>query len=157
MLAAIVNHPSVFWLGWKHASAHYFLGLCDSCDTRSQSISQFPLELFLQHFFCWRVLLLQFLRPRSKPKLANALWVKPCWKVELEEFTKIFLSGPIFMNLNYFRQNIWRLSSVQFHFWYVFGTSRTQPTAEEGFRIESVSIQAGCRKDVNEMLRTSWM
>ena len=60
-------------------------------------------------------------------------------------------TGPIFLNLNYFRQNIWRLSSVQFHFWYIFRTSWTQLTAAEGFTIESVSIQAGCRKDVNEI------
>ena len=33
----------------------------------------------------------------------SALWVKPCWKVDIEEFTKMFPSGPIFMNLNYFR------------------------------------------------------
>ena len=50
-----------------------------------------------------------------------ALWVKPCWKVEIGEFTKMFPSGPIFMNLNYFRQNIWRFSTVQFHFWYILG------------------------------------
>ena len=86
-----------------------------------------------------------------------ALWVKPCWKVEIEEFSKMFPSGPIFMNLNYFRQNIWRLSSVQFHFWCIFGTSWTHLTAEEEFTIESVSIQAGCWKDMNEILRTSWM
>ena len=49
----------------------------------------------------------------------NALWVKLCWKVVIGEFTRMFPSGPIFMNLNYFRQNIWRLSSVQFHFWFV--------------------------------------
>ena len=86
-----------------------------------------------------------------------ALWVKPCWKMEIEEFTKFFPSGPTFMNLNYFRQNIWRLSSVQFHFWCIFGTSWTHLTAEEEFTIESVSIQAGCWKDMNEILRTSWM
>ena len=92
---------------------------------------------------------------------ANALWVKHCWKVEIEELTKMFPSGPIFMNLNYFRQNIWRLSSVQFHFWYIFGTSWTQPTAGEGFTIESVSIQAGCwriwinfRDELNTSLKT---
>ena len=86
-----------------------------------------------------------------------ALWVKLCWKVVIGGFIKMIPSGPIFPNLNYFRQNIWRLSSVQFHFWHIFGTSWTQPTAAEGFTIESVSIQAGCRKDVNEVLRTSWM
>ena len=51
----------------------------------------------------------------------TALWVKPCWKVEIGEFTKMSPSGPIFMNLNYFRHNIWRFSSVQFHFWYMWG------------------------------------
>ena len=87
----------------------------------------------------------------------SALWVKLCWRVVIGGFTKMIPSGPIFRNLNYFRQNIWRLSSVQFHFWYIFGTSWTQPTTAEAFTIESVSIQAGCRKDVNEVLRTSWM
>ena len=41
-----------------------------------------------------------------------ALWVNSCLKVEIEEFARMFPSGPIFMNLNYFRQNIWTLSSV---------------------------------------------
>ena len=52
---------------------------------------------------------------------SNALWVKLCWKVVIGKFTKMIPSGPIFLNLNYFRQNIWRLSSVQFHFWYILG------------------------------------
>ena len=86
-----------------------------------------------------------------------ALWVKLCWNVVIGGFTKMIPTGPIFLNLNYFRQNIWRFSSVQFHFWHIFGTSWTQPTAAEGFTIESVTIQVGCRKDVNEVLRTSWM
>ena len=30
-------------------------------------------------------------------------------------------SAPIFLTSHYFRQNIWRLSSVQFHFLYIFG------------------------------------
>ena len=82
----------------------------------------------------------------------NALWVKLCWKVVIGDFTKMISSGPIFLNLNYFRQNIWRLSSVQFLFWYIYlGTSWIQSTAEEGFTIGPVSIQAGCRKDVNKI------
>ena len=85
----------------------------------------------------------------------NTLWVKLCWKVVIGGFTKMISLGPIFLNLK--RQIIWRSSSVQFHFWHIFGTSWTQPTAAEAFTIESVSIQAGCRKDVNEVLRTSWM
>ena len=72
---------------------------------------------------------------RAGERRSNALWVKPCWKVEIEEISKMFPSGPIFTNLNHFRQNIWRLSSVQFHFWYLFRTSWTQPTAEEGITI----------------------
>ena len=55
----------------------------------------------------------------------------------------MFPPGPIFMNPNY------RILEVQFHFWYILGTSWTQPTAEEGFTLESVSIQADCMKDVN--------
>ena len=40
-------------------------------------------------------------------------------------FTKIsrrelFSFAPIFLRSNYFRQNIWGLSSAQFHFWYIF-------------------------------------
>ena len=87
----------------------------------------------------------------------NALWVKLCWRVVIGGFTKMIPSGSIFLNLNYFIKNVWRSSSVQFHFWHIFGTSWTQPTAAEGFTIESVTVQAGCRKDVNEVLRTSWM
>ena len=51
----------------------------------------------------------------------NALWVKLCWKVVIGGFAKMISSGPIFFNLIYFRQNIWRLSSVQFHFWFMLG------------------------------------
>ena len=53
-----------------------------------------------------RFLLVTFVRS------INALWVNFCLKVEIEEFARMFPSGPIFMNLNYFRQNIWTLSSV---------------------------------------------
>ena len=40
MLATMVNHLSVSWLRWKHA-----------CDTRCQSLSHFPLELFYNTSF----------------------------------------------------------------------------------------------------------
>ena len=62
---------------------------------------------------------------------------------------------PHFSESQYFRQNIYPLSSFTFDL--CLGTSWTQPTAEEEFTIESVSIYAGGRKDMNEIFRTSWM
>ena len=44
-----------------------------------------------------------------------------------------------------------------FTFALYLGTCWTQPTAEEGCTTESVVIQVGCRKDVNESFRTSGM
>ena len=86
-----------------------------------------------------------------------ALWVKPCWKVEIEELPKCFPQAP-FLCGSIISDEIFGdcpLSSFTFDIYLV--TSWTQSTAEGGFTIESVSIQAGCRKDVNEILRTSWM
>ena len=57
------------------------------------------------------------------------------------------------MNLNYFMKIFGGcpLSSCMFDIY--LGTSLTQPTAEERFTIESVSIQADCWKDVNKILK----
>ena len=33
---------------------------------------------------------------------------------------ELFSFAPIFLRSNYFRKNIWELSSAQFHFWYIF-------------------------------------
>ena len=86
---------------------------------------------FWGHFFgivpnLLSILLARFIHVRDHVvshllRASTALWVKPCLKVEIEEFTKKIPSGPIFMNLNYFRHNIWRFSSIQFHFWYILG------------------------------------
>ena len=43
----------------------------------------------------------------------SALCGYPLVKVPVE---KMCLFAPILLRLNYFRQNIWRLSSIQFHF-----------------------------------------
>ena len=64
---------------------------------------------------CW---LTNPLIRHSQPDLAShcTMWLS---------FTKIsrrelFSFAPIFLRSNYFRQNIWGLSSAQFHFWYIF-------------------------------------
>ena len=136
-------HPWSFGWGrvgpeqWTHLNMSPFssnddmlstIKLCCRWKWFSQAMEVFPRSYFLNgKTTCW-----------------IALWVKPCWKVDIEEFSNMFPSGPIFMYPIYFRQNIWRFSSVQFHFCYIFGTSWTQPNAEERLTIELVSIQAGC-------------
>ena len=84
--------------------------------------------------------------------VVSALCGYPLLKLEIRDSCQISTAAAIFFHYNYFRQTIWRLASVQFHFWYIYlGTSWTQPTAEEGFTIESVSIQPGCRKNVTKI------
>ena len=77
-------------------------------------------------------------------------------KMEISDSSQISTTAPILSGYNYFRKDIWRLASVQFNFWYIFGTSWSQSTADGWFTISSVSIQAGCREDVNKILGTSW-
>ena len=48
--------------------------------------------------------------------------VKPCWKVEMGDFAKMFLSGPICRNLNNFRwkylgEHVWSIS-LSSYFWH---------------------------------------
>ena len=50
-----------------------------------------------------------------------ALCGYPLYKAALRKFSKMLSSAPIFLTSHYFRQNIWRLSSLQFHFLYIFG------------------------------------
>ena len=149
------NHPPVTL---NHFSLSFFLlSIKSQFDIFSQFGTTTTQESTLSICYNKLVMNQNLGQHNSSKSNANALWVKLCWKVVIGGFTKMIPSGPIFLNLNYFRHNIWRLSSVQFHFWYIFGTSWSQLTAEEGFTMESVSIQTGCRKDVNEILRTSWM
>ena len=94
---------------------------------------------------------------RMRGGKATALWVKLCWKVVIGEFTKMIPSAP-FLSISIVSDKIFGdcpLSSFTFDIY--LGTSWTQLTAEEGFTIESVSIQADCWKDVVEIFRTSWM
>ena len=85
----------------------------------------------------------------------NAQCLYQKWKLEIQVrfplqhpfFPGIFISDKLIVD--------WPLPSFTFDIY--LRTSWTQPTAEEEFKIELVSIQAGCRKDVNEILRTSWM
>ena len=46
----------------------------------------------------------------------NALCSYPLIKVEIGDSSKFSTTAPIFSRYNYFRQTIWRLASVQFHF-----------------------------------------
>ena len=81
----------------------------------------------------------------------SALCSYPLVKMEIGDSSQISTTAAIFSQYDYFRQTIWRLASVLFTFDIYLGTSRTQPTAEEGFTIESVSIQPGCRNNVTKL------
>ena len=84
--------------------------------------------------------------------LTNALCGYPLLKLEIRDSCHISTTAAIFFHYNYFRQTIWRLASFSsFTFDIYLGTSWTQPTAEEGFTTESVSIQPGCRNDVTKI------
>ena len=47
---------------------------------------------------------------------ANALCSYPLVKMEIGDSSQISTTAPIFSQYDYFRQTIWRLASVQFHF-----------------------------------------
>ena len=51
----------------------------------------------------------------------TALCSYPLVKMEIGDSWQISTTAPIFSQYDYFRQTIWRLASVQFHFWYIFG------------------------------------
>ena len=46
----------------------------------------------------------------------NALCSYPLVKMEIGDSSQISTTAPIFSQYDYFRQTIWRLASVQFHF-----------------------------------------
>ena len=48
---------------------------------------------------------------------SNPLCGYPLVKVPVEKMCSF---APILLRFDYFRQNIWRLSCAQFHFWYIF-------------------------------------
>ena len=50
-----------------------------------------------------------------------ALCGYPLLKLEIRDSCQISTTSAIFFHYNYFRQIIWKLASVQFHFWYIFG------------------------------------
>ena len=54
-------------------------------------------------------------------KKHSALCSYPLVNMEIGDSSQIYTTAPIFFHYNYFRQTIWRLASVQFHFWYIFG------------------------------------
>ena len=76
---------------WRHPSSHIHIITCSS------------------------LLLDQYL------ELHNALCSYPLVKMEIGDSSQISTTAPIFSQYDYFRQTIWRLASVQFHFWYIFG------------------------------------
>ena len=47
---------------------------------------------------------------------SNALCSYPLVKMEIGDSSQISTTAPIFSQYDYFRQTIWRLASVQFHF-----------------------------------------
>ena len=51
----------------------------------------------------------------------TALCSYPLVKMEIGDSRQISTTAPIFSRYNYFRQTIWRLASVQFYFWCIFG------------------------------------
>ena len=49
-----------------------------------------------------------------------ALWCYPYVKLEIKNLSLITSTAPIFLQFNYFRENIWVIIWVQFHFLYIF-------------------------------------
>ena len=89
-----------------------------------------------------RLKMAQYILNRLRYFSGIALWDKPCWKVEIWGTFQDVSFRPHFYESQLFQTNNLRLSSVQFHSWNIFRTSWTQPTTEEEFAIESVSIAA---------------
>ena len=59
-------------------------------------------------------------------------------------------SAPIFLKLNYFRQNIWMFAHQQFPFQFIFGYEMKTAFCSSKITKESVAIQADRWKDVNK-------
>ena len=78
----------------------------------------------------------------------NALCSFPLVKMEIRDSSQISTTAPIFSGYNYFRQNIWRLASVQFHFWYIFWdkliTANCRWMIHNIISFNSSRLQGGC-------------
>ena len=91
-----------------------------------------------------------------RPTRTNPLCGYPFVKMELEIQARFPPQHPFSCCIIISDRNIWRLPAAQFHFWYIFGYELNTETADGGFAIGSVSIETGCRKDVNKIVGTSW-
>ena len=90
---------------------------------------------------------------------STALCSYPLVKMEIQDSIQILTTAPIFLQSNYFRQNIWRSPAAQIHFWFMFGYELTTVycSSKNCKRIScNLSIlQVGCEKNCGHKLNTS--
>ena len=85
-----------------------------------------------------------------------ALWRKPLSNLELRILPKWGPWLPFYQARIVSDENIWMISPLQFHFQFKFGYELKTVFCSSWIAKESVAIQTGCGKDVNEIEGTSW-
>ena len=88
--------------------------------------------------------------------LSIALCVKPFRNLEIKNFQKWWPWLPFSQARIISDKNIWMLSPLQFHFQSIFGYELKTVFCSSWIAKESVAIQTGCGKDVNQIEGTSW-
>ena len=86
----------------------------------------------------------------------TALCVKPFRNLGIKNFPKWWPWLPFSQAGFISDKNIWMLSPLQFHFQSIFGYELKTVFCSSWIAKESVAIQTGCRKDVNQIEGTSW-
>ena len=94
---------------------------------------------------------------KSQTNVTNAL-CQAQWKMGNRNIYWNEYLTPHFLDELLFQiKYIWRLSFVQFHFWFICGYQLNTAFCAGKFTNKSVAIQAGCMQDVFEVMGTSWM
>ena len=88
--------------------------------------------------------------------VTSALWRKPLRKLELRILPKWGPWLPFSQARIISDENIWMISPLQFHFQFKFGYELKTVFCSSWIAKESVAIQTGCGKDVNQVKGTSW-
>ena len=124
---------------WEHLfnddlKAHFFVQALEVSEINQRHFSDF-----------------RFLDLEVRFQIIIALWRKLFRKWEIGKFTKIITSPLIFSQYDYFRENIWRLSSVQFHFCYIFGDYLTTANCRRRVCNRPSFNSSRLRKEVNQV------
>ena len=108
---------------------------------KSLEITQFMVRLHCQTMNCCST---------------NALCVKPLRNLEIKNLPKWWPWLPFSQARIISDENIWMISPLQFHFQSKFGYELKTVFCSSWIAKESVAIQTGCGKDVNQIEGTSW-